>query len=112
MESYTTLTLLGIGEDAATAVCLSACPGVTDCAIPVAIKKLQNKLFNLQLSISVQNLLGPETGTLETVAVGCTTLATLLMIAVPLSESWILVLIASHSALNLFISVSISIILK
>lgn len=30
------LTLLAIGAVTGTAVCLNACPGLTDCAMPVA----------------------------------------------------------------------------
>lgn len=48
------------------------------------------------------NLLGPETGTLETVAVGCTTLATLLIIGeAPSLGIEALFRKASHSALTL-----------
>lgn len=48
------------------------------------------------------NLLGPETGTLETVAVGCTTLATLLIIEeAPSLGIEALVRKASHSAFTL-----------
>lgn len=68
-------------------VCRRLWPGDMERAMPVA-KSGKNKIWDKSaLLANKNNLLGAETGTLDTVAVGCTTLATLLIIGLAAAVS-------------------------